>query len=61
MLLEGKYELKGDALPMMYKAQSWFVNHLNALKNPAHLPEPTPPVELVEQIPETKTSIRKKK
>lgn len=65
MLLEGKYELKGDALPVMYKAQAWFVNHLNALKNPGVLPEPQKQTSIeptaVESISNIKVSNRKKK
>lgn len=34
VMLEGKFELKGDAVPMVSKAQMWLANHLSSLRNP---------------------------
>jgi hypothetical protein len=59
VMLEGKFELKGDAVPMVHKAQMWLANHLAAMRNPLDYPplqkaaEPAP-APVPEPIKKTK-------
>jgi hypothetical protein len=57
IILEGKFELKGDAIPLAYKAQAWFANHIQAMRAPLEYPplqkaeEPKPQAEEVKDKP----------
>lgn len=63
VLLEGKFELKGDAVPMVYKAQAWLANHLQSLRSPIDYPpleKAKEPVPVAVEVKNPKPSRRKK-
>ena len=62
IILEGKFELKGDAIPLAHKAQAWLANHMQAMRAPLEYPplQKQEEPKLAEEIKDKPKKVRRK-